>query len=69
MEIVYQRCAGLDIRKKSVTACLLIADKDDQVRKEIRTYSPKTPDISTCEIALKKTLPQLDGSQLDMLDS
>ena len=24
---------------------------------------------STCEIALKKTLPQLDGSQLDMLDS
>ena len=45
MEILYQRCAGLDIRKKSVTACLLIADEDGQVRKEIRTYSPKTPDI------------------------
>ncbi len=45
MEIVYQRCAGLDIRKKSVTACLLIADEDGQVRKEIRTYTPKTPDI------------------------
>jgi len=45
MEIVYQRCAGLDIRKKNVTACLLIADEDGQVRKEIRAYSPKTPDI------------------------
>jgi len=29
---------------------------------------PKLSNNSSCEIALKKTLPHLDGSKLDMLD-
>jgi transposase len=42
MRVVSDRCAGLDVHKKSVTACLLLgADRSDPVSK-VRTFSTMT---------------------------
>lgn len=37
MDILYERCCGLDVHKKTVVACLLISS-DRTVRKEIRRF-------------------------------
>jgi len=36
MQVVYSRCCGLDVHKKSVTACVLVLDQQGHrsVRKE-----------------------------------
>jgi hypothetical protein len=39
MEILYERCAGLDVHKKNVKACLKIPGTDNRPSKEIRTYA------------------------------
>ena len=36
MEVVYERCAGLDVHKKSVTACRIVAAGGGGWRKEKR---------------------------------
>ena len=38
MEILYTNCAGLDVHKKTVKACLLKRTSDGQLHKEFRTY-------------------------------
>lgn len=40
MNVMYERCCGLDVHKKSVVACLLTPQG-----KEVRTFSTMTPDI------------------------
>ena len=47
MEVLYPRCCGLDIHKKSVTACLLVSEPTGAVRKEIRTFGTMTEDLLT----------------------
>ena len=37
MQVVYQRCCGLDIHKKLIVACLLRV-ASQEVQKEIRTF-------------------------------
>src|SRR6266513_3438091 len=44
MQIVYERCAGLDVHKKTVVACLLFPEHGQQ-RKERQTFSTMTPDL------------------------
>jgi transposase len=44
MQIVYARCAGLDVHKKTVVACLLFPEHGQQ-RKERQTFSTMTPDL------------------------
>jgi transposase len=45
MQVLHQRCAGLDIHKKTVVACILITNPDGQVQKQIRTFSTMTVDL------------------------
>jgi len=40
MEVLHERCCGLDVHKKSITACLLTSK-----RKEIKTYGTMTDDL------------------------
>ena len=40
MRVLYERCAGLDIHKKSVVACLLTPEG-----KEVRTFGTMTRDL------------------------
>ena len=45
MELLYERCAGLDVHKKTVTVCLKTQEAGRQPTKEIRTYATKTTDL------------------------
>ena len=45
MQVVYERCAGLDVHKKSVTACRMVPDRKGGWRQEIQTFGTKTPDL------------------------
>jgi transposase len=46
MRIIYARCCGLDVHKKSISACLLIADgKGGTQQQEIRRFGAMTRDL------------------------
>lgn len=45
MEILYPRCAGLDIHKKTVKVCLQIRSEQGQPQKEFRTYGTTTQEL------------------------
>jgi len=45
MEILYPRCCGLDVHKRTVVACLVVPGPDDQAAKEIRTFGTMTADL------------------------
>jgi transposase len=44
MQIIYERCAGLDVHKRSAVACLLFPEHG-QPHKERQTFSTMTPDL------------------------
>jgi hypothetical protein len=45
MQIIYERCCGLDIHKKLVVACLILLSANGQRHKEIRTFRTTTQDL------------------------
>ncbi len=45
MRVVYERCCGLDVHKKTVVACVLISETDDPVRRQVRTFGTMTADL------------------------
>jgi DNA-binding CsgD family transcriptional regulator len=45
MEILYPRCAGLDVHKKTIKVCLLIRQGNGQPQKEFRTYGTTTHEL------------------------
>lgn len=46
MEVVHQRCAGLDVHKKSVVACRIVPQADGNGwRMEVRTFGTTTADL------------------------
>lgn len=45
MEVVSERCAGLDIHKKTVVVCSVTPDEAGHKHKERRTFATKTPDL------------------------
>lgn len=45
MEILYERCAGLDVHKKNVKACFGGPGQSGGRRKETRTYLTMTQDL------------------------
>ena len=42
MQVVYERCCGLDVHKKTVVACILMAQASGEVQRSIRTFSTMT---------------------------
>src|SRR2546421_3808586 len=42
MQVLYQRCAGLDVHKKTIVACVLITLLNGKVHKEVRTFATTT---------------------------
>jgi transposase len=47
MDIIYTRCAGLDVHKKTVVAAIIVQDREGKVRKESRTFGTMTVDLLT----------------------
>jgi transposase len=45
LDIIYERCCGLDVHKRSVAACLIVPGTQGQPRKEIRTFGTMTEDL------------------------
>jgi transposase len=45
MDLVYERCCGLDIHKKRVVACVIVPGPDGQPTKQIRTFGTMTADL------------------------
>jgi transposase len=54
MDIVNQRCCGLDIHKKLVAACDLLEEPDGRVRKEFRTFGTLTDELLQMAAWLKQ---------------
>ena len=46
MEVVYARCAGLDVHQKTVVACVLVSGPDGTVQSTVRTFSTMTADLA-----------------------
>src|ERR1700741_1216433 len=45
MNILYERCAGLDVHKKSIVACLIIRDARGHQHKEKVAFSTMLADL------------------------
>ena len=45
MDVVYKRCCGLDLHKKSISACLVVPGPSGAAKKESRTFGAMTEDI------------------------
>jgi transposase len=45
MQVIYPRCAGLDVHKKIVVVCILLTQATGAVQKFIRTFSTMTADL------------------------
>lgn len=45
MDVIHERCAGLDVHKKTVVACVRHLDPQGAVRKETRTFGTMTADL------------------------
>jgi len=45
MQVVHARCAGLDVHKKSVYACVICCEADGKKRQEVRSFGTMTADL------------------------
>ncbi len=45
MEVVYERCCGLDVHKQSVVACRIAPGPDGAPHKQVRMFGTMTADI------------------------
>jgi transposase len=45
MDVIYPRCCGLDVHKRSVVACVLTSRAGPLPIKQVRTFSTMTADL------------------------
>jgi transposase len=45
MEVIYPRCAGLDVHKKTVVACVMHTKRNGHKKQETRTYGTTTEEL------------------------
>jgi|SoiMethySBSTD1v2_1073268.scaffolds.fasta_scaffold388950_2 transposase len=45
MQVMYARCAGLDVHKKMVVGCVMVSGNGGNVEQEIRTFATYTSDL------------------------
>ena len=45
MDVVHERCCGLDVHKKTVAACLIVPGPDGTPHKQTRTFGTMTDDL------------------------
>ena len=62
MQVLYERCCGLDVHKKTVVACVLITLLNGQVQKLVRTFATTTAGL----LALADWLASLQVSRVAM---
>jgi hypothetical protein len=62
MQVLIERCCGLDVHQETVVACVLIGAPGERPRKEIRTFRTMTRDLE----ALRDWLQELGVTQVGM---
>ena len=62
MQVIYERCAGLDIHKKTVVVCVLITLATGAIKKSVRTFTTMTADL----LALDEWLGSLGVEHIAM---
>ena len=60
MQVVYERCCGIDVHKRQVVACVLQTAADGTVRRQVQTFTTMTADL----LALDDWLRQLGVEQI-----
>ena len=45
MQVIHHRCAGLDVHKRTVVACVLVTQAGGAARSEVRTFGTMTADL------------------------
>jgi transposase len=45
LDVIYERCCALEVHKRTVVACLIVAGTHGEPRKEIRTFGTMTEDL------------------------
>ena len=45
MHVLYPRCCGLDIHKKTIVACVLLTEADGTPHRFVRTFGTMTADL------------------------
>ena len=45
MQVVYARCAGLDVHQKTLSACVLVCEPDGKKRRQVRVFDCFTGDL------------------------
>lgn len=45
MQVIYGRCAGLDVHKKKVYACIIVPDNNGKKKQEVRSFDTMTADL------------------------
>jgi transposase len=45
VQVMHERCCGLDVHKKTVVACVLVTASDGRVKRAIRTFGTMTRDL------------------------
>jgi len=46
MQVVYPPCAGLDVHKRAVVACVLLGQPDGTVMTQVRTFGTMTSELA-----------------------
>jgi transposase len=54
MRVLHHRCAGLDVHKKTVVACVLVTQPDGTARPEVRTFGTMTADLTALSAWLRE---------------
>lgn len=62
MQVLFPHCAGFDVHKKTVVACVLLSLADGQVQKHTQTFGTMTPDL----LALSDWLKSLGVTHVAM---
>src|SRR5260370_22460455 len=62
MNVVYEKCAGLDVHKRTVVVCASILDSSGRRHKERQTFLTMTPDL----LRLRQWLKDLEVTHVAM---
>jgi hypothetical protein len=54
MQVVYARCAGLDVHQETVSACVLVCEPDGKKRRQVRVFPSFTDDLLALADWLRK---------------
>ena len=57
MQVIHARCAGLDVHKKSVYACIICLEEDGRKRQEVRSFGTHTAELLALSDWLKEETP------------